>query len=121
MTKDLEGAGADVIDLASDDSAEGAPLGMRRSCEPKRLLRLPAMPPQAQPRCATSFSGCASSLSECASQAVCSLPVAPNALTCVMGWALRCALMSDDEGPQQAGHMGHIVPDRLHACMAGVL
>ena len=53
FTKDLEAAGADVIDLASDDSAEGAPLNRRPSCEPKRLLRLPAMPPQAQQRCDT--------------------------------------------------------------------
>ena len=55
-----------------------------------------------------------------ASQAVCFLLAAPNALTCVMGWVLRCGLMSDDEGYQQAGHSGH-APVRLPACMAGVL
>ena len=36
-TKDLEATGADVIDLASDDSAEGAPLGRRRSCSSRRV------------------------------------------------------------------------------------
>ena len=64
FTKALEAAGADVINLASDDSAEGAPSHKRRTHKPKRLLRLPAMPPQAQQRCATSLSGCAASLSQ---------------------------------------------------------
>ena len=102
-TKGLEAAGADVIDLASDDSAEGAPLGRRRSCEPKRLIRLPAMSKQAHHRCANLCACHASSLSQqlaahsCYSHAMLSLLEAPLATTCSRSWVLRCALVSNCE------------------------